>query len=110
MDYPYYAEKAASAVKYGLCDLGILICGTGAGMSIAANKVNGVRAANCTDNYTARYAKEHNNANILCLGSRVLAKEAAFMLVDTWLDAEFDGGRHEKRVEMFEQIEQRQKA
>lgn len=106
-DYPYYAEKVALAVKNGEFDGGILICGTGIGVSIAANKVNGVRAAACSEPYSAKLSKEHNNTNVLCFGARVVGPELAKMITDAWLDAEFQGGRHVKRVDMFDEIEKR---
>ena len=101
-DYPVYARKAAIAVKTGACDFGILICGTGVGMAMAANKIEGIRAASCSEAYTAKLAKEHNNANILCFGARVVGLEVAKMIVDVWLDAEFLGGRHARRVGLIE--------
>ncbi|MCL2701999.1 MAG: ribose 5-phosphate isomerase B [Defluviitaleaceae bacterium] len=105
-DYPVFAERVANAVGNGACDAGVLICGTGAGMCIAANKVNGVRAVNCSEAFTARLAKEHNNTNVICLGARVIAPEMAVMIVDAWLDARFeDGGRHARRVALFGDIE-----
>lgn len=98
VDYPDYAIPLARAVAAGEYDLGILICGTGIGMSIAANKVRGARAAACSDTYSARMSRQHNNANILCLGGRVLGLGLALDIVDTWLGAEFEGGRHARRV------------
>lgn len=106
-DYPVYAEKVAIAVRDGVCDGGVLICGTGAGMGIAANKVGGVRAAICSEGYTARLAKEHNNANVICFGARVVGPEVAKEIVDAWLDAAYQGGRHDIRVRMYEDIEKR---
>ena len=108
-DYPIYAESIARAVAAGEYDRGILICGTGIGMSIAANKVNGARAACCTDPYSSKLSREHNNSNILCLGARVTGVELAKMIVDTWLDAEFEAGRHKRRVDMYDEIENRSK-
>jgi len=105
-DYPVFAEQTARAVAEGLYDTGILICGTGAGMCIAANKVNGIRAVSCSEAYTARLAKEHNNANIVCIGARVVGPEVAAMIVDTFLKACFKGGRHDRRVALFEKIEE----
>ena len=101
-DYPDYARKAAQAVAAGTCDRGLLICGTGTGMAIAANKVKGVRAANCACEMTARLARLHNNANILALGARVLGLELAQALVDVFLGADFEGGRHQARVDRLE--------
>ncbi|MDD7593114.1 MAG: ribose 5-phosphate isomerase B [Peptoniphilaceae bacterium] len=98
-DYPIYGILAAQAVASGECDLGIVICGTGAGISIAANKVKGIRAACVSEPYTAKLSREHNNANVLAFGSRVVGVELAKMIVEAWLDAEYEGGRHAKRVE-----------
>jgi ribose 5-phosphate isomerase B len=106
-DYPYIAERAAAAVVSGICDLAILICGTGVGVSIAANKVNGIRAACCNEVYTARMAKEHNDANILCFGARVIGPEVAEMIVDAWLSADFKGERHAGRIKVFNDIEKK---
>ena len=88
-------------------DLGILICGTGVGISLAANKVNGIRAVVCSEPYTAKLSREHNNTNILAFGARVIGIEMAKMIVDSWLDAEFMGGRHQIRVYMIGDIEKR---
>lgn len=104
-DYPVYADLAARAVARGECELGILICGTGIGMSLAANKVKGIRAAVCSEPYSARMARTHNNCNILCFGARVVGSELAKMIVDTYLDASFEGGRHQRRVDMIMRIE-----
>ena len=93
-DYPFYAEKVAIAVTNGDVDLGILICGTGIGMSIAANKIHGVRAAACSDSYSARLARNHNNANILAMGALAVGKGLARMLVEEWIEAQYEGGRH----------------
>lgn len=101
VDYPDFAEKAVSYIIDGSCKLGILICGTGIGMSIAANRHFEIRAANCNSEYTARMSREHNNANMLCLGARVLDKELALTIVETWLRSDFDGGRHQRRIEKF---------
>ena len=101
-DYPEYARQAARAVAAGTCDRGILICGTGTGMAIAANKVKGVRAANCADETTARLARLHNDANILALGARLLGPELAQTLVDVFLSTGFEGGRHQARVDQLE--------
>ncbi|EAG5667704.1 ribose 5-phosphate isomerase B [Listeria monocytogenes] len=104
-DYPEYGKKVAESVAAGKSDLGILICGSGVGISIAANKVNGIRAVVCSEPYSAKLSREHNNTNILALGSRVVGAELAKMIVQNWLDAEFEGGRHAKRVEMIARIE-----
>ena len=108
-DYPEYGEKVGRAVASGEYDCGILICGTGVGISIAANKVNGVRAAVCSDVATAHLVKEHNNANIIAFGARIVGSELAKDIVKSYLEAEFLGGRHAKRVAMFEEIEKRNK-
>jgi len=105
VDYPDFAEKVAGAVSRGEADCGVLICGTGIGMSIVANKFPGVRAALVTDEYMARMAKEHNNANILVLGGRVLEAMSASRLVGVWLDATFAGGRHQRRLDKIADIE-----
>ena len=101
VDYPDYADKAVEKIITGSCELGILICGTGIGMSIAANRDKRVRAALCHNTYTAEMSREHNNANILCLGARVLSVEDALKIVETWLQTRFAGGRHERRVAKF---------
>ena len=101
-DYPVYAKKVASEVLSGNAELGILICGTGVGMAITANKIKGIRAAACSEPCSARLSKEHNDTNILAFGARIIAKELAKMIVDSWLDASFKGGRHQIRVGMYE--------
>lgn len=107
-DYPEYGEIVGRAVVKGEVDQGILICGTGLGISLAANKVKGVRAAVCSEPYTARMARMHNNCNILALGARVVGADLAKMIVDVWLNTEFEeGGRHQKRVDMIAQVENR---
>jgi ribose 5-phosphate isomerase B len=105
VDYPDFAEKVAGAVSRGAAACGILVCGTGIGMSIVANKFPGVRAALVTDEYMARMAKEHNNANILVLGGRVLEAMSAARIVAVWLDAVFEGGRHQRRLDKIAQLE-----
>ena len=105
VDYPDIAVKVAHAVTGGEADCGILICGTGIGMSIAANKVRGIRAALCTDCYSARMTKEHNDANIITLGARTIGVELAWEIVKAYLGAEFQGGRHANRVEKIRQLE-----
>lgn len=107
VDYPEYGEKVGRAVASGEYDCGILICGTGVGISIAANKVNGVRAAVCSDVTTAHLVKEHNNANIIAFGARIVGSELAKDIVKAYLEAEFLGERHQRRVAMFEEIEKR---
>jgi ribose 5-phosphate isomerase B len=104
-DYPVYGKKVAEEVVKGNFDLGILICGTGVGISIAANKVKGIRAVVCSEPYSAKLSREHNNTNILAFGARVIGSELAKMIVKEWLDAKFEGGRHANRVEMIGEIE-----
>ena len=103
-DYPIYGKKVAEEVAAGNFDCGILICGTGVGISISANKVKSIRAVVCSEPYSARLSKEHNNTNILAFGSRVVGSELAKMIVKEWLDAKFEGGRHSKRIEMLKRI------
>ena len=93
------------AVVDGAADLGIAICGTGLGISLAANKVKGVRACVCSEPYTARMSRLHNNCNVLCFGARVVGSELAKMIVDEWLNTSFEGGRHQRRVDMIMDIE-----
>ncbi len=109
-NYPEYAERVGRDVAAGKVDLGILICGTGVGMSLAANKVKGVRAVVCSEPYSARLSRQHNNANVLALGARVIGTEMAKMIIDEWLGAEFMGGRHQTRVDMIMAIEERNEA
>jgi len=106
-DYPEFGEKVGRAVVAGEADCGILICGTGVGISIAANKVNGVRAAVCSDSATARLVKEHNNANILAFGARIVGSELAKDMVKSYLEAEFGGERHQRRIDLLHEIEKR---
>lgn len=106
-DYPDFAEKVADAVAAGRFDQGILICGTGIGMSIAANKVPGIRAALCGDVYSARMARAHNNANILCLGARVVGPGLAADIVRAYLTGSFEGGRHARRVEKLAELDRK---
>ena len=108
-DYPDIAEKVANAIVLKTCDLGILICGTGIGISIAANKIPGIRAALCSDTFSAHACREHNNANILALGERVMGKGLALDIVDTFLNAKFEGGRHERRVNKITELENKNK-
>lgn len=106
VDYPDCAKPVCEAVLAGGGEVkGILCCGTGIGISIAANKFDGIRAALCSDVFSAKMAKEHNDANVICLGGRVTGRELAFMIVDTWLDAEFAGGRHAERIAKIHEIE-----
>lgn len=104
-NYPEYGEKVGRAVVAGDVDLGILICGTGVGISLAANKVKGVRAVVCSEPYSAKLYRQHNNTNILAFGARVIGIELAKMIIDEWLSAEFEGGRHQTRVDMITAIE-----
>lgn len=104
-DYPDIAKAVCSLVVSGECEKGILICGTGIGMSMAANKINGIRAAHVTDTYSARMTKEHNNANVICLGERITGCDLALDIVDSYLSAEFLGGRHETRVNKVMELE-----
>lgn len=108
-NYAEYGEKVANAVASGECERGILICGTGVGISISANKVNGIRACCCSEPFSAKLSKQHNNSNILCFGARVVGTELAKMIVDAWIDAEFQGGRHQTRIDYFTKIEEDQK-
>ncbi len=102
VDYPIFAEKACKLIKDGECNAAILFCGTGVGMSIAANKVKGIRAVVCSEPYSAKMAVEHNNANVLALGARVVGIELAKLIIETWLNSEFKGGRHLRRVKMMD--------
>lgn len=106
-NYPEFGEKAARCVAKGDAECGILICGTGVGISLAANKVRGIRAAVCSEPTTARLVKEHNNANILAFGARIVGIETAKEIVDAYLHAQFQGGRHQTRVDMIMDIERR---
>ena len=108
-DYPLYGEKVGQAVASGEADLGIAICGTGIGISLAANKVPGIRAAVCSEPYSAKLSRMHNDTNVLCFGARVVGTELAKMIVDEWLSAEFLGGRHQRRVDMIMAIEKEAK-
>lgn len=101
-DYPIYARAVAEAVADGCYKRGIIICGTGIGVSIVANKVKGIRASLCSDTFSARLTRMHNDSNILCVGERVVGAGLALDIVDAWLDAEFEGGRHQRRIDMIE--------
>jgi len=103
-DYPEFAYKVGQAVANGEADLGILICGTGIGMSITANKIKGIRAALVHDEQTAKLSRQHNNANVLCMGGRILSEDLAKKIVDVWLNTSFEGGRHEKRLKLITQL------
>lgn len=107
-DYPISGYKAAKKVVSGEADGGILICGTGVGISLAANKVRGIRACVCSEPYTAKLSKQHNNTNIIAFGARVVGIETAKMIVDEWLNASYEGGRHQKRIDMIGEIEETQ--
>ena len=106
-DYPVYGEKVGRAVADGEADLGIAICGTGVGISLACNKVKGIRACVCSEPYTAKLSRQHNNSNVLAFGSRVVGSELAKMITEAWLDAALEGGRHQRRVDMVMEIEKR---
>ncbi|MCQ2455246.1 MAG: ribose 5-phosphate isomerase B [Clostridia bacterium] len=105
VDYPDIAVKVTSAVTSGNDELGILICGTGIGMSIAANKVKGIRAAACSEHFSAKYTRMHNNSNVLCLGGRVIGVGTAVELADLFVDTSFEGGRHQRRIDKITEIE-----
>ncbi|MEG1845945.1 MAG: ribose 5-phosphate isomerase B [Oscillospiraceae bacterium] len=104
-DYPIYGEAVARAVAEKDCDKGILICGTGVGISLAANKVKGIRAVVCSEPYSALLSRQHNDTNILAFGARVVGLDLALMIVDAWLSGEYEGGRHARRVQMIAEIE-----
>lgn len=106
-DYPHFASAVAQAIIDGEAQAGLLICGTGVGISITANKFPGIRAVVCSEPYSARLSRQHNDTNVLAFGSRVVGLELAKMIVDAWLDAEFEGGRHQTRVEAIAALEQR---
>ena len=106
VDYAPIAAKAARAVAAGQADFGVLVCSTGIGISMAANKVKGIRAALCTNEFCAEMTRRHNNANILCMGGKVIDKETAVKLVDIFLHTEFEGGRHQRRIDQIAQIEE----
>lgn len=108
VNYPEYAEKAAKAVLADEGSLGVLICGTGIGMSLAANKVHGIRAAAVSEVYSAKLTRQHNDANMICIGARVIGPETAKMIVEAFLTTPFEGGRHQKRVDMIMDIEKRE--
>lgn len=105
-DYPVYGERVGRAVAAGQADLGILICGTGVGISLAANKIKGIRACVCSEPFSAKLSRMHNNTNVLAFGARVVGSELAKMIVDEWLKAEFEGGRHQRRVDMLMKLEE----
>lgn len=107
IDYPDKAEEACERLKEEAYDLAILFCGTGIGMSIAANKISGIRAAHIADVYSARMAKQHNNANVICIGGRTIGPELAWAMVSAFLESEFEGGRHAERIEKIMSLEDR---
>ena len=105
VDYPDIAKKVCESIQKGENALGILVCGTGIGMSIAANKHKGIRAAACSEHFSAKYTRLHNNSNVLCLGGRVIGVGTALELVDLFVNTEFEGGRHQKRIDKISEIE-----
>ena len=105
-DYPLFGAMAAHAVASGECEKGIIFCGTGIGISIAANKVKGVRCVVCSEPFSAKLSRMHNNSNMLALGGRVVGTELAKMIVDEWLSAEFEGQRHQRRIDLISKIEE----
>lgn len=107
-NYPEYGEAVGKAVASGEADAGVLICGTGVGISIAANKVKGIRAVVCSEPVTARLSKLHNDSNIVAFGARIVGFETAKAILDAWFETEYEGGRHQKRVDMIAEIENRQ--
>lgn len=106
-DYPEYGEKVGQAVAAGEADYGIAICGTGIGIGIAASKVKGTRVCTCSEPYSAKLSRMHNNSNVLTFGARVIGVEMAKMIVDEWLDNQYEGGRHQRRVDQVMEIEKR---
>lgn len=106
-DYPVYGKAVAEAVAGGECERGIVICGTGVGISIAANKVKGIRAVVCSEPYSALLSRQHNDTNVLAFGARVVGEDLALMIVDAWLLGVYAGGRHEKRVQMLADMDKR---
>ncbi|EFL53414.1 ribose 5-phosphate isomerase B [Finegoldia magna] len=109
VDYPDYAKKVCEEIQKGNSDLGILICGTGIGMSLAANKFEGIRAACVSDVYSAKMSRNHNNANVLCIGARVIGDEVAKLIIKTFLENEFEAGRHQRRVDKIMAFEKENK-
>ena len=105
VNYPVYAHKVCEAIQKGEADLGILLCSTGIGMSMAANKHRGIRAALCCDTYSARFTRMHNDANVICMGANVVGGGLALDIIDTFLSNEFEGGRHKTRVDMVMEFE-----
>lgn len=109
VDYPDYAKKVCEEIQQGNSDLGILICGTGIGMSLAANKFEGIRAACVSDVYSAKMSRNHNNSNVLCIGARVIGDEVAKLIIKTFLENEFEAGRHQRRVDKIMAFEKENK-
>lgn len=107
-DYPVYGAAAAQAVAGGECDRGIVICGTGIGISLAANKIRGIRCVVCSEPYSAKLSRQHNNTNMLAMGSRVVGEDLARMIAAVWLETPFEGGRHQRRVEQLAELEEKQ--
>ena len=107
VDYPDIAVKVCDEITSGRCERGILVCGTGIGMSLAANKIKGIRAAALSDHYSAKYTRLHNNSNILCLGGRVVGIGTALELADLFVDTEYEGGRHQRRLDKIAELENR---
>lgn len=105
VDYPIFAKSVANSVALGECRLGVLCCGTGIGMSIAANKVQGIRAALCNDEFCAQMSRKHNNANIMCIGGRIVSPEKAVLIFEKFISTDFEGGRHQKRIEQVMNLE-----
>ena len=103
--YPYYAARAAQAVQRGECDRGVVVCGTGIGVSVTCNKFKGIFCSLCGDCYSAKLTRQHNNSNMLALGARVIGPELAKMILDIWLTTEFEGGRHQTRLDLIHRIE-----
>ncbi len=104
-DYPLFAKEVCLSIQRGEAQRGILICGTGIGMAITANKFKGIRAALCLNEYMARMSRKHNDANVLCLGDRVIGDDLALSIVEAWLSTDFEGGRHERRIRLIKEIE-----
>ena len=107
VDYPVIAKKVCTGVLEDVeNNKGILICGTGIGMSIAANKIKGIRAAHCTDEYSSKYTRLHNNANVLCMGARITGSGLALEIAEVFLNTEFEGGRHQRRIDLIDRLEE----
>lgn len=106
VDYPDYSQKVCNLIQENKAELGILVCGTGIGMSISANKFKGIRAGLCTNSLMAKLTRQHNNANVLCLGARIIGQDLAFDCVKTFLETSFEGGRHQRRIDKLEKVNQ----